>query len=396
MGWRYKERTSPFHNLNLFLYLKKPISPCPLPHITNTLHQPPTKKMTADNSTLSSGDDWSLYPYKPVKALPIIFAVAFLTCGAIILYQCIARYGFKRYTYIMTSTSLVWAAGFSCRMASIYHDQNVDIFVAQYVLLFLGPPLFAGAEYFIFGRVLAYVPYHTPIHPGRVLSTFIIVDAIVEILAINGASAMASAKTVTDRNSGLVRMEVALILQSILEVTFLSGVNLIERRCRRGKKFPRNLRIVCYVLYVTSAMMLVRCIYRIVEGFEVMNCPIDVPNCGVVDRYEWWFYVFEVANIFLFVLLLTIFPPGKYLPSSDKVYLDPVDGTERVGPGFANADKRPLWKTVIDPFNINSVLTGKGLVEDKFWERGHPVYNRGEPLPVEQSIGKVEEGGSPQ
>ena len=351
--------------------------------------------MTADNTT-DTGDDWSLYPYKPVKALPPIFAVAFLACGLTILYQCLSRYRLKRYTYIMTSTSLVWTAGFACRMASIYNDQNIDIFVAQYVLLFVGPPLFAGAEYFIFGRVLAYVPYHTPIHPGRVLTTFVFFDMIVEVLAINGASAMASAKTVKERNSGMVRMEVALILQSLLEVIFLSAVNLIERRCRQGKLFPRNLKIVCYVLYVTSAMMLVRCVYRIVEGFEAMNCTIDDPNCGAVDRHEWFFYVFEVANIFLFVMLLTIFPPGKYLPPTDKVYLDPVDGTERVGPGFANADKRPFLYTLVDPFNLNSVFTGQGLIEDKFWERGHPLYRRGEPLPTQQPMAKVEEAASPQ
>ena len=272
-------------------------------------------------------------------------------------------------------------------------DQNIDIFVAQYVLLFLGPPLFAGAEYFILGRVLAYVPYHTPIHPGRVLSTFIILDTIVEVLGINGASASASAKTVKQRNSGLSRMMASMIIQAVLEVGFFYAVNLVERRCRKAKRFPRNLRIICYLLYVTSAMMFVRVIFRIVEGFEVMDCPLDVPNCGFVDRHEWFFYVFDVANIFLFVLLLTSFPPGKYLPPNDKVYLDPRDGTERVGPGFAQADKRPLWQTVLDPFNTRRLITGAGLVEDKFWERENPKYIRSFTVATEFSkVPVLEEG----
>ena len=261
-------------------------------------------------------------------------------------------------------------------MWSIYRDQDIDVFIAQYVLLFLGPPLFAGAEYFILGRVLAYVPYYTPIHPGRVLSTFIMLDTIVEILAVNGASAQATAKTVRARNQGQYRMLVSLILQAVLEVVFLALVNMVERRCRRAKIFPRNLKIVCYILYVTSLMMLVRCIFRIVEGFELLDCSLDRPNCGPVDQHEWFFYVFEVANIFLFVALLTTFPPGKYLPPNEKVYLDPVDGTERVGPGFAKADKRPMWQTVIDPFNLRRILTGSGLVVDRFWERNYPVYER--------------------
>ena len=348
--------------------------------------------MTADNSTTVEGD-WSLYPYEPVKALPILFAVGFLTCGSIIVYQCVTRYGLKRYTWTMSFTSVVWTTGFGCRMASIYKDQNIDIFVAQYVLLFLGPPLFAGAEYFILGRVLAYVPYHTPIHPGRVLSTFIMLDVIVEILAVNGATADATSKTASARNSGEARMMTALILQAILEVGFFSLVGLVERRCRKAKLFPRNLRVVCYVLYVTSAMMFVRCIFRIVEGFEGMKCPIDIPNCGRVDQHEWFFYVFEVANIFLFVVLLTIFPPGKYLPPNVKVYLDPVDGTERLGPGFASADTRPLWQTVLDPCNVHRIITGSGLVDDKFWERNNSAYKRDGTIPAGKSEAQVLEAG---
>ncbi|MCJ1276407.1 hypothetical protein MMC21_004212 [Puttea exsequens] len=347
--------------------------------------------MTAENKT-AHPDNWSLYPYQPAKPLPILFAVGFLTCGALMLYQCITRYGLKRYTFTMTFTSIVWAAGFGCRMASIYKDENIDIFIAQYVLLFLGPPLFAGAEYFILGRVLAYIPYHMPIHPGRVLSTFIILDTVVEVLAINGASANASAKTVSERSSGLSRMLASLVIQAILELGFLSLVALVERRCRKAKLFPRNLRIVTCILYVTSLMMLVRCIFRIIEGFEVMDCPLDLPNCGSVDRHEWFFYVFEVANIFLFVLLLTIFPPGKYLPPSDKVYLDPLDGTERVGPGFVKADTRPLWRTVLDPFNVHGLITGSGLVEDKFWERDNLAYKRENAASTDKPKAHAEKG----
>ena len=331
--------------------------------------------MASDNSP-PNDSSWSLYPYHPVKALPILFAVGFLTCGSIMFYQCVSRYGYKRYTVTMTFTCVVWIAGFVCRKVSIYNDQNLEIFVAQYVLLFLGPPLFAGAEYFIFGRVLAYVPYHTPIHPGRVLTTFIMLDTVVEVLAANGASSNASAKNVNQRKSALDRMLASIILQTVLEVLFFSSVAFVERRCREANHFPQNLKIVCYILYVTSFMMFVRCIFRIVEGFEERKCALDNPYCGSVDRHEWFFYVFEVANIFLFVLLLTIFPPGKYLPPNDKIYLDPLDGTERVGPGFANADKRPFIVTLLDPCNTYQLITGSGLTVEKFWEDNKPRYRR--------------------
>ena len=85
--------------------------------------------------------------------------------------------------------------------------------------------------------------------------------------------------------------------------------------------------------------------------------------------------MFEVANITLYVGFLAIFPPGKYLPPNDKVYLDPVEeDTERVGPGYAQADNRSIMLTIIDPFDLGGVVLGKGKAVDKFWERDNLVY----------------------
>ena len=49
-------------------------------------------------------------------------------------------------------------------------------------------PFYELANYIILGRLLYYVPYHSPIHPGRVLITFGAISGIVEALNGNGAS----------------------------------------------------------------------------------------------------------------------------------------------------------------------------------------------------------------
>jgi hypothetical protein len=68
---------------------------------------------------------------------------------------------------------------------------------------------------------------------------------------------------------------------------------------------------------------------------------------------------------------------------SSKIFLDPIDGkTERVGPGFKKADKRPLWLTVVDPFNFSGILGGKGYTLEKFWEEPQPAYGGGELQPL--------------
>ena len=278
----------------------------------------------------------------------------------------------------------MWIAGFVCRAYSVYHVQEVNIFIAQFVLIIVGPPLYAAAEYFILGRLMAYLPYHAPIHPGRVLSTFVILSAIVESLTANGAANSAgTGRTPSQVKAGLDCLKAALILQCFVEAFFFSMVVTVEYRCRKAKNFPNHVKMVCYILYITSFMVLVRCIVRAIEGFEAAAC---IPNgngshgyCGYISKHEAFLWVFEIANISLFVILLAVFHPGRYLPRSSRIFLDPVDGkTERVGPGFGKADKRPVLVTIIDPFNFYGIVTGKGMKTDKFWETEQPIYGGGE------------------
>ncbi|KAF7193912.1 Lipid-translocating exporter-like protein RTA1 [Pseudocercospora fuligena] len=324
-------------------------------------------------------DDWSLFPYDPNKPAPIAFAIL-LTCLACLqFYQSFFQYKWKKFGGVMTGASSVWIAGFVCRSISVYNVQSVNIFIAQYVLVLMGPPLYAASEYFILGRLLAYLPYHTPIHPGRVYSTFIFLSTVVETLTANGAAnSVGDGRTEAQYRTGHNLLKSALILQCFVEALFMSLVATVEYRCRKAKSFPRPIRTVCYILYITSGMILVRCIVRTIEGFEAASCDpnSDLPYCGSVSRNEWFLWVFEIANITLFVILLSIFHPGRFLPGSSKVFLDPDDGkTERLGPGFGKADKRPLLITIVDPFNFYGIATGKGMKLDKFWERHQPLHD---------------------
>ncbi|CAK1358498.1 hypothetical protein CB0940_06897 [Cercospora beticola] len=325
----------------------------------------------------NTSDDWSLYPYNPNKPAPIVFAVLLTALGAYQIYQSFFRYRWKKFGAVMLWATSVWIAGFVCRSISVHQVRNIGLFIAQYVLVLMGPPLYSAAEYFILGRLLAYLPYYTPIHPGRVFSTFIFLSAAVESLTGSGAANSAgSGRTESQRNIGLKLLKSALILQIFVEAFFISIVATLEYKARKGGNFPKNVRNICYLLYITSSMILVRCIVRTIEGFEAGSCDADRedPYCGPVSRNEWFLWVFEIANITLFVILLAIFHPGKYLPRSSKIFLDPVDGkTERLGPGFSKADKRPFLITVIDPFNFYGILSGKGMVMNKFWEEHQPI-----------------------
>ena len=262
---------------------------------------------------------YGIYPYYPNTILPPLFAVIVSLLSVVILYRCV-RHRWWHFGIVMLWASLVWVSGFIMRAISIHQPSNLGLFVAQYVLIFSGPPLYAASESFILGRLLGYLPYHAPFHPGRVLYVFGILCAAIEALAINGASIASNSNASPAAIEGAQqRIKASLIMQEFLEAAFCGFVAYIEYKCRKARLFPRNVKIICRVIYTTSLMMMVRCIVRTVEGFATGTCDPHAPDyngwCGPVQENEWFLWVFEVANITVFVAALAIWHPSRYLVS---------------------------------------------------------------------------------
>lgn len=110
---------------------------------------------------------WSLYPYEPNQVLPILFSVITFGLGIYHGIQTVHRYKWARFGWTMIWATSVWMAGFITRAYSVYNQQNIALFITQYVLILAGPPLFAAAETFILGRLYAYLPYHALIIPDE-------------------------------------------------------------------------------------------------------------------------------------------------------------------------------------------------------------------------------------
>jgi hypothetical protein len=71
--------------------------------------------------------------------------------------------------------------------------RGFSVFVSLFgLILIAGRPIYAAADYLNLTRSLYYIPYLSPIHPGRVVSTFIGVDVIIESLISNGAVKLAN------------------------------------------------------------------------------------------------------------------------------------------------------------------------------------------------------------
>ncbi|MCJ1309570.1 hypothetical protein MMC25_003230 [Agyrium rufum] len=311
---------------------------------------------------------YNIYPYVPSKVLPIVFAVLIGISLVIHFIQNI-RYRAWRVTFWLSWGGAVFLTGWISRAISVHDLENLNLYIVQSVFVLAGPPIYAAAEYNILGRLMHYLPMHAPLNPGRVIIFFIYTGTAVESLTATGASRLAAAKPGSALfHSGGVLISISLVLQGAVELVFMGSVALVHRRCVRAKMLPKNVRVVFIMLYGTSTLILLRCIFRAVQSFASTSggCSTSYAECGSVTTSEWYLFVFEAAPMVVYTYWLNFVHPGLYLPMEKKRYLDLDGKTERMGPGWI--DNRNKWVTFADLFDVRSIWKGKSE-ESMFWLR---------------------------
>ncbi|EMD87379.1 hypothetical protein COCC4DRAFT_165451 [Bipolaris maydis ATCC 48331] len=299
----------------------------------------------------------SVWYYAPNKAAPILFIVLFSISGALHIWQTI-KFKSWRTTVFLPWAALLMISGFAVRLAGAYDTSSLAYLIASTVLILSGPPVYALVNYFILSRLLYYIPYLSPLHPGRVATTFVGLDAVCEILIGQGAWRMAdSSSSDAQRELGSRLVSASLCLQAALFGAFgLLGFQFQRRASKAGVLKP-HLRTVLYVMYVSASIVTIRCIYRLVEYFSGWD--------SAVYKNETYFWIFEAAIMLINTALLNVWNPGKRLPPSNSVFLARDGVTERRGPGWG--DDRPWIVTVFDPFDVWGLVRGKDK-KTQFWD----------------------------
>lgn len=278
----------------------------------------------------------------------------------------LSKYKSWRVTLLLPWAALLMIAGFAVRLVGAYNPSELAYLVASTVLIMSGPPVYALINYFILSRILYYIPYFSPMHPGRVATTFIGLDAVCEILIGNGAWRMANSDlTDKERQVGANMVMASLCLQAALFGAFGVVAAWFHRRAKKAGVLTKDLQTVLYVLYVSATIVTIRCIYRLVEYIEGWTSEIY--------QNEVYFWIFEAVIMFVNTALLNIWHPGKRLPHSNSVFLARDGVTERRGPGWD--DDRPWIVTIFDPIDIWGLVRGKDK-ETPFWDMSDEELER--------------------
>ena len=204
-------------------------------------------------------------------------------------------------------------------------------------------PLLELANYHVLGRIFYYVPYFAPLPPSKVLSTFGGLMALVETLNALGVALSANA-TSTHQGLGRNLILAALSLQIVVICIFIVIAAVFHSRCANWKMQADSVSTLLKTLYASMALILVRCIYRLVEHSGNTTLELDkthsLRKITPILRYEWFFYVFEASLMLVNSVLWNIWNPGRFLPHDYHVYLSRDGSTEIKGADVP--DKRSL------------------------------------------------------
>ncbi|OAA56956.1 RTA-like protein [Niveomyces insectorum RCEF 264] len=329
--------------------------------------------------------DGSIYFYAPNKGAPVFFAAAFLASGLYHVWQC-RRYRSWRLTGLYVFCCTLFTAGFVVREVGAFAYTNVNVYIATVCLVYAAPPIFELANYIVLGRILYYVPHRSPIHPGRVLTTFAAVSSVVEALNGNGAAYSANASLPQSKQDvGHALLKAALLLQIVVVAAFLLLAAVFQRRTRAAGIRNANLTHALATLYASEALLLARTLYRVVEYFSVADLNVaavrDPQTLSPILRYEWFFYVFEATLMLCNTVLLNVRHPRHYLPATTKTYLARDGVTEITGPGYK--EERHFLATLFDPFDLYGLFNGRDK-KTAFWEQQEAAMQQ-QPQPQEQS-----------
>jgi hypothetical protein len=198
----------------------------------------------------------------------------------------------------------------------------------------------------------------------------------VEILNALGVSLLANPniQKQSAQNLGHILMKTALILQILVITVFVALAGLFHHRCRKASIKSKKVQAPLLTLYVSTALIMIRTIYRTIEHFGISRAPAqpgpdwNPMSLSPIVRYEWFFYVFEAGLMLSNSFLWNGAHPRLYLPEDYHIYLAQDGKTELQGPGWET--KQNWIMTFIDPCGLTAMLIGmdRGKKEEPFWE----------------------------
>ncbi|KAI8191037.1 hypothetical protein K4K51_000208 [Colletotrichum sp. SAR 10_75] len=265
--------------------------------------------------------DFKLYRYTPSLPAAIVSVAVFAALTALHTWRIFRARAL--YFTAFTIGGLFQTIGYCGRIWSHFDTLSIGGFVIQAILILVAPALYAASIYMILGRLIRTVKAeHLSLIPVNWVTRIFVAGDVVAFTLQAGGGGVQAAGTLDLYEAGEKIIIAGLFVQIVVFGFFVVTSLLFHVRLSRnptttalegGTPWRRYL----YVLYTTSAIILIRSVFRVVEYLQ--------GNKGYLISHEIFLYIFDTL---LMAIVMAIFLIWYVQELEPKKRARSVDGRE--------------------------------------------------------------------
>ncbi|KAL4728042.1 hypothetical protein ACLX1H_004751 [Fusarium chlamydosporum] len=256
----------------------------------------------ADTAQNAEAFDFKLYRYDPSLPAAVVSVVIFaiLTVAHTWRLFRVRAYYFTAFTI----GGIFETVGYAGRIWSHFDKLSVGGFVLQAIPILVAPALFAASIYMILGRLIRTVgASHLSLVPVQWVTRIFVTGDVIAFSLQAGGGGIQSAGTLELYEMGEKIIIAGLLVQIVVFgffviTSFLFHYRLLKSPTTESLRGDIPWKRYLYVLYVSSFLILVRSIFRVVEYLQ--------GNKGYLISHEIFLYVFDAILMALVMIVLVI------------------------------------------------------------------------------------------
>ncbi|KAH7312279.1 RTA1 like protein-domain-containing protein [Stachybotrys elegans] len=259
---------------------------------------------------------YSVWMYDPSLALAVVGSISY----GITFFAMTATTVQHRawYFLVVVVGAAVEVVAYCIRAYATQNQSESGPFIATLVLTVLAPIFVAGGNYLLISRlIVAVLPENS--HrilgiPGRRLTPIFVACDVIAFLVQGAGSGIASSNDWAGEGGKLgediLMSGLAFQLAAFcLFLTIFGRFHFLATRME-VETAPHGWRRVVASVYVSSVLIMTRCVYRLVEFGQGTD--------EYAFNHEWLFWLFEALPMLGAIGIFCIYHPGRYLGKADR------------------------------------------------------------------------------
>ncbi|PSN64980.1 RTA1 domain-containing protein [Corynespora cassiicola Philippines] len=264
------------------------------------------------------------FPYHPSLPAAFMFAISFaVVLMAHVIQGMFYRKVPKRFTWVVIMGA-VWECGsFIARTISTRHQQEVSLIAISQLLFLLAPVWINAFVHMILARLIYF--YHPDrcifgIDAPRISTYFVWADILSFLIQAGGGSLLGPEQSAKEQDIGFKLYMGGVSLQQVLIICFLVlavkfQIDMYKSEGEGSTHYGRiGWQKQVWCIYCVLGLITLRIIYRLVEFADGLNAD------GTFMKHEYYIYILDALPMFLALLLLSLYHPGKVLLGPDSEF----------------------------------------------------------------------------